>query len=149
MNHLTSEELREMREYTEAATVGPWETFHDSYVGHHGVVTELKINGVTGEIFEEADATFIARARTDLPRLLREIAALRCLEVEVEFLRKQNDVLERRDKRYLETLRIFDQTIWALEDIKRESWSPSAVSTAKVALARVDEYKHRIRVGEL
>lgn len=78
MNRLTSEELREMREYTEAATAGPWEVDVAAVQAQHEVTL--------------GDATFIAKARTDMPRLLDGYATL---QDEVERLETSNSMNHR------------------------------------------------------
>lgn len=99
MNRLTSEELREMREYTGAATAGPWLT--DGYGFGVDAEIETEDGGGTGiastydgEYIEnrnhKADATFIAKARTDMPRLLDEVERLTS---EVKRERDANDGL--------------------------------------------------------
>jgi len=84
---LTPEECAEMRARCEAATEGPWETttaLHKNACKWRPIPTgNVKLLGPSQRyhgkthLFGVADGTFIAAARTDLPRALDTIAALR------------------------------------------------------------------------
>jgi hypothetical protein len=78
---MSPKELRACRERAEAATAGPWrvgsvETYHvfvpcSTCIGPERVLLRFNEHFPHG-----ADAAFIAKARTDVPRLLATIAAL-------------------------------------------------------------------------
>ena len=71
---LTNEELRAIRERVEKATVVNW-------YGRYGFENEAYVHDNEGETVAEnlndRDATFIAHARQDIPRLHAEIGRLR------------------------------------------------------------------------
>ena len=79
-NPMSHEELRASRERAEVATAGPWrvgsvETWHvfvpcSTCIGPERVLLRFNEHFLHG-----ADAAFIAKARTDVPRLLATIAA--------------------------------------------------------------------------
>lgn len=71
---LTDDELAEMQARCDAATPGPWESFHRM------IVNESHCH--------KSDGEFIAHARTDIPRLLGDNKRLRA---EVERLKADLD----------------------------------------------------------
>lgn len=79
---LTREELREIRERSQAATPGPWTAVHhpecpEASWSVMAVPDRVKAsyNGVA-IVGLGANAIFVAHAREDVPRLLRHVAAL-------------------------------------------------------------------------
>lgn len=88
MNRLTSEELREMREYLKGVQPAPWR------IGKYTDVEAPSEFGDRNIVFREVgdgpDAQFIVRARTDMPRLLDEVERLTS---EVKRERDANDGL--------------------------------------------------------
>jgi hypothetical protein len=96
---LTDEELAAMQVRADAATPGPWRSWIEGR-DHWGGDTFIQMSGVAERasdlylLFDrahaayEADHDFIAHARTDVPRL---IAALRAIRAEVERLREALD----------------------------------------------------------
>ena len=73
---LSDDELRAMEERAERATPGPWG------VDGNDCAVETPADGADGNVClvrprRAANADFIAHARTDLPRLLAEVRALR------------------------------------------------------------------------
>ena len=79
---MTDAELQAIRERCEKATPGPWS-------GEYGSVVNWKGNSFTMEWIDnrraskaqrDADCTFIASARSDVPALLAEVARLRRVE---------------------------------------------------------------------
>ena len=77
---MTKDRLKEIEARADAATDGPWMSV-DSYIG----VEEAEDQAV-GETGRDADATFIAHARTDIPDLIAEVKRLQgeILELEEE-----------------------------------------------------------------
>lgn len=77
---MNDDERAAIKKRAEAATPGPWEVEPDDG-GHdmHGFATRTTIR--TPEWarygFDEADAEFIAHARTDVPALVAEVESLR------------------------------------------------------------------------
>lgn len=71
---LTNADMAEIKKRAEAATEGPWNKFpivdNDEFVVIGGDM-------VAETVYEEADATFIAHARQDVPALLAEVERLR------------------------------------------------------------------------
>lgn len=116
---MTEAELRAAEERCERATEGPWATYDGGWREHaraavnpwrfmHVVVpidgppkypghvvsefiAELKDAQDAGAARIEADAAFIAHARTDLPRALREIRRLRDAETRIGGLEQARD----------------------------------------------------------
>jgi hypothetical protein len=80
---LTSAELEEIQKRCDAATPGPWKSFvegRDHTSGGCFIMTgsaEKRCNDIelSGATIEDQD--FIAHARQDIPRLIREIERLR------------------------------------------------------------------------
>ena len=71
---ITPAQLAEWRDITDAATPGPWRV----YYGGDGLPRVSTPKGpVVSSPTRVADATFIAAARTDIPRLLGEVERLR------------------------------------------------------------------------
>lgn len=72
---LTDEELQAIRERVEKATAGPWQIGKQSPNGLNNVGT---MDGLlTAQTTDESNASFIAHAREDIPKLLAEIERLR------------------------------------------------------------------------
>lgn len=81
----TTAQLAEWQRVTDAATAGPWHVEHEA-VGYANERYEVcgetaRVNGVTttpipAECQSDADATFIATARTAMPLLLAEVVRL-------------------------------------------------------------------------
>ncbi len=87
---LTAEELREIAARAEAATAGPW-TANEEKSSSYSVykVPVAYGNAITGwgrVLQSREDATFIAHARTDIPRLLAHIDQQ---QAEIERLRQE------------------------------------------------------------
>ncbi len=82
MKQLTSEELEAIRKRAEAATEGPWRIGRKSPNGLNNIGTMGGL--LTAQTLIEEDATFIAHAREDTPKLLAEI----------ERLQTENDLYE-------------------------------------------------------
>lgn len=68
---LTDEELAEIKERAEKATEGPWGVGKPSPNGLNNVGTMSGL--LTAQTLEEEDASFIAHAREDIPKLLAEV----------------------------------------------------------------------------
>ena len=81
---LTDAELEEIAARCAAASEGPWgddngeiiteDGYTVAWIQQHGNVNTI---AETGETYSKADGRFIARGRTDIPRLLATVAALR------------------------------------------------------------------------
>lgn len=75
-NRLTDEQLDTIQKRAQAATEGSWK--YDMKYGYLAPVTpQRQIATICNEITRDADAEFIANARTDIPSLLDEIKHLR------------------------------------------------------------------------
>lgn len=77
---LTPEEVAECRERAERATDGPWEALGDEIVTYAVPRTAshpVQTVAMSGVCIEEADAEFVAHARTDIPALCATVEALR------------------------------------------------------------------------
>jgi len=74
---LTDVELAEIEARANAATPGPWELCQSETHCHVVYPDDTHVGGVDGEHWWPADAEFVAHARTDIPRLLAEVRALR------------------------------------------------------------------------
>lgn len=81
---ISEEELDEMRARCDAATPGPWHTYQEELSKAAGIE-----NNYAGHIcggceyegyFAGPDADFVAHARTDLPRCIKEIQALKAVQ---------------------------------------------------------------------
>ena len=76
---MTDDELAEIEARAEAASSGPWERggkwAETSVYAGDGVMVAGQWDYEEGGISEEADAVFIAHARTDIPALLAHIRA--------------------------------------------------------------------------
>ena len=72
---MTPERLAEIEARAEAATEGPWEAW-DRGIGFEVHVNAECLNSEFRETFRQADAEFIAAARTDVPDLLAEVRRL-------------------------------------------------------------------------
>jgi hypothetical protein len=92
---LSPEDLEAIRGRAEAATEGPWSVDEISGdIDDYGDALNVISRGVDGphgvglntgeeyQMYSVADATFIAHARTDVPKLLEEVGRLRCLLAE-------------------------------------------------------------------
>jgi hypothetical protein len=89
MNNLAAAELAEMRERTEKATPGPWKPDEMAMFvfaanmkicdirGWGHLTGFLKLDDESAIAMQEANAEVIAHARTDIPRLLDLIDAIR------------------------------------------------------------------------
>jgi len=97
---MTRGELAEILEYCEAATEGPWTmreardewTAHDIVAGENPERPKARIAIGMGdwELDVKDDFAFIARARTDLPKLARELQEAKRLLRLWEFARANN-----------------------------------------------------------
>ena len=85
---MTPERLAEIEARAEAATEGPWEAW-DRGIGFEVHVNAECLNSEFRETFRQADAEFIAAARTDVPDLLAEV---RRLQAAVERVRDRQGV---------------------------------------------------------
>ena len=85
---MTPERLAEIEARAEAATEGPWEAW-DRGIGFEVHVNAECLNSEFRETFRQADAEFIAAARTDVPDLLAEV---RRLQAAVERVRERQGV---------------------------------------------------------
>ena len=85
---MTPERLAEIEARAEAATEGPWEAW-DRGIGFEVHVNGEGLNSEFRETFRQADAEFIAAARTDVPALLAEV---RRLQAAVERVRDRQGV---------------------------------------------------------
>lgn len=77
---LTADELAAIAARADAATPGPWEWEEDLYqLDSHGfpVGAIIRTQGWSRYGYSNTDAEFIARARTDVPRLVAEVERLR------------------------------------------------------------------------
>lgn len=82
-NKLTDEELYQIRQRCEKASLGPWKSYIEGR--DHWGGDDVIITGVKGEIGEDIyltgatddDQDFIAHARQDIPRLLDEVERLK------------------------------------------------------------------------
>ena len=72
---MTPERLAEIEARANAATPGPWEAW-DRGIGFEVHVNGEELNSEFRETFRQADAEFIAEARTDVPALLVEVRRL-------------------------------------------------------------------------
>ena len=78
MNDLTDSDLTRIEQLCDAATAGPWTASiegRDHMAGSNIIQTsgdDIEMSGASN-----ADYDFIASARQDVPRLLREVRALR------------------------------------------------------------------------
>jgi Ead/Ea22-like protein len=92
---LTQEQLEAIRQRAENATPGPWETCeisklsHAKWFGVLGGESDDSLIDIGVDTLNEADATFIAHARTDIPALLDYIA-----ELEAELARLKDALIE-------------------------------------------------------
>ena len=85
VDQLTDSELARIQRLCDAATGGPWKAYiegrdHESgssFIQTAG--TDIELTGAS-----DADYDFIASARQDVPRLLREVRALRDLLTKTE-----------------------------------------------------------------
>ena len=79
---MTDAELSEIESRANAATPGPWAKGcnrygeHSVYGPEHEDVTPAYTDHMHGESMMEEDATFIAHAREDVPKLIAEIRRL-------------------------------------------------------------------------
>jgi hypothetical protein len=79
-----SDDLREDRRVIAAATEGPWTAHPNLLIGGHAVYSpgvELGTGAEIADFVDEANAAFIARARTRWPQLLDEVDELRVIEL--------------------------------------------------------------------
>jgi hypothetical protein len=90
MNRLTNEELAAIRKRAEKATPGPWVNMGVSVATAHPEYQEVSrwYNGTSNDVCSlndgeyivsgnaEADADFIAHARTNIPKLIAEVERL-------------------------------------------------------------------------
>ena len=81
---MTPERMAEIEARANAATPGPWEAW-DRGIGFEVHVNGEELNSEFRETFRQADAEFIAEARTDVPALLAEV---RRLQAAVERVRE-------------------------------------------------------------
>lgn len=82
MERLSNEELERIRERAEKATGGEWELYSIDKLSRnewYGVVSlmEEDMTYIGVDTIEQNDASFIAHAREDIPKLLAEIKQLR------------------------------------------------------------------------
>lgn len=77
MKRLSSKEIEAIRERVEKATDGPWIYVPISDRLEYFIGGEGGNEAIAVEVFTKEDATFIAHARTDIPKLLAEIERLR------------------------------------------------------------------------
>lgn len=128
----------------EAATAGPWET---SGCGSWSV--ETRISGITGEVYEDADATLIAEAREGWPEAIR-----RAIEAEGtnDLLRQQfADLSKERDHALAEAAqlsRIIDEEcpIGVLDIVTslraEREYVTDEIERLRAALERMDDRKN-------
>lgn len=74
---MTEQQLAELEALANAATPGPWQPQDD--IGYGRGIETLAYNEDVGVLFGEADAAFIASARTAVPKLIAEVRRLRKL----------------------------------------------------------------------
>jgi hypothetical protein len=104
MPKLTQEQLEAVRQRAENATPGPWETCEISKLSHakwFGVLgggSDDSLIDIGVDTLNEADATFIAHARTDIPALLEHIA-----ELEAELARLKDALINTERKEIVRT----------------------------------------------
>lgn len=80
---MTDEELREIKDRADAATPGPWDYMDGYVIKDETVLCEMFTdNPVYGD--SRNDTTFIAHARTDIPRLIAEVERLRDFATECQ-----------------------------------------------------------------
>lgn len=72
---MTTERLDEIEARADAATDGPWEAW-DRGIGFEVHVDGEGLNSEFRETFQQADAEFIAAARTDVPQLVTALRAV-------------------------------------------------------------------------
>jgi hypothetical protein len=94
---ITPEELKEIREYTEKATPGPWYSKPFEWLGKPRFNIHQRNNPMpSASSKNKRDAEFIARSRTDLPRLLDAYEALQA----------ENSALYRAIEKYCGSIQI-------------------------------------------
>lgn len=89
VNDLTLEEEQEIGQLEAAATKGPWESDGaEIYLAHSGMIDSDHWIGETLRVDaqeqSEADARFVARARTAVPELMKRVQGMRERIVELE-----------------------------------------------------------------
>ena len=77
MNKLSEKEIEAIRNRAEKATEGPWDFVPYAEGNELAVITQDLEEIISEEVFEWEDATFIAHAREDIPKLLAEIGRYR------------------------------------------------------------------------
>ena len=71
-------DLNAIRKRAEAATEGPWQVNEHDYCAHKRAALVTNNRTYVAKVFAgEADATFIAHARQDVPALIAEVERLR------------------------------------------------------------------------
>ena len=89
---LTDADLAEIERRAEAATKGPWRAYTvqtGEFAGEFGVISDASH---IAKPDNPDDAAFVAHARTDIPRLLKEIARLRGIEERAKKIVSDYDV---------------------------------------------------------
>lgn len=81
---MTEKELQEIKERCEKATPGPWGL--DTWKNNLMVIATANCKIVVASRMQIRDAEFIAHAREDIPKLLREIEELK---KQIEELKRQ------------------------------------------------------------
>lgn len=86
IKQLTNEELAQIRERVEKATKGPWETSTSGdgiKAGKYHIGVISKPHYFPYGLGTKEDATFIAHAREDIPKLLAEVERLKSVVSEI------------------------------------------------------------------
>lgn len=99
MSTPTDEKLAEWRKVTDAATDGPWSQEHDG-----GFIVHGPEGSVLEAIYEPANATFAAMARTAMPLLLDHIEGCQAFEPARSKLKAMQDELNQRTEEMIQKL---------------------------------------------